>query len=368
MRRLALLLLLVVFAGSALPVLAARARAPLGSDGRLTLLLLGSDLRSYPPSSERTDTIMIVSIEPVSGSTMIASIPRDVEGLPLPGPSAPVEVRMPEWDRDRYDGKINALFGDLVGTIRARDKVGYEEAVRTALPLLRRTIGYAMGVEIDGTVLASFGAMRSLAAKIGGDVTVNLPLELRFRDCSRVLAAPDGCVDYTPRADKGATSVTVRVPSGEWLGFARSRKDDHDYARAARGQLLIAGIVDRLRAEGPQAAIAALAEIATGRGMVRTDLDLLAAPDLWAIMSQANIASAARTVFGPSKFAYGGERLYQVLLKTTAARDWIATHLPPAARAGAWPLPFLSLPELPLRLRPEVIPPCPWRAARPCLR
>lgn len=370
MRPLLLLsLLLAVVTASALPAVAARVRAPLGSDGRLTLLLLGSDLRTYPPASERMDTIMLVSIEPVSGATTIASLPRDVEGLPLPGPSAPAMSRVSEWSSDRYDGKANALFGSLVARIRARDRVGYEEGVRRALLPLRRTFAYAAGVEIDGVVIAAFGAMRSIANRLGGDVEVRLPLALRFRDCSAVLAAKDGCLIYTPKAPKGAKEVTVRVPADEWLGFARSRKDDHDYARAARGQLLLAGIVRRLRAEGVARALPLLAEIATTRGLVRTDLNPFAAPDLWTIMSRADLDGATRAVFGPTRFAGEGPQLYQVVMKPAPVQAWVAERFPAPGRAGAWPLPFVELPELPAILRPEVVePPCIRPAMHYCLR
>lgn len=369
MRRLVLPLALVALLAAALPAVAAGTRAPLGEDGRLTLLFIGSDLRSYPPRSERTDTIMVVSIEPVSGATTVASLPRDVEGLPLPGPSAPAAARVAEWREDRYDGKVNALFGTIVARIRARDQIGYEAAVTRALTPLRRTFAYAIGVEIDGVALVAFGTVRALAKEIRGELEVELPAGLRFRDCSATLAAPDGCVDYRPAVPKGATSVTVRVPAEEWLGFARSRKADQDYARAARGQLLLAGIVRRLRAEGPTAAIGILASIATRRGLLRTDLSLFAAPDLWAIMSRADLTSAKRTVFGPSRFAGAGAARYQVLLKPEPMRTWVSANLPPAAQAGAWPLPFVGIPSLPLVFYAnERAPFCPYRSPRPCLR
>lgn len=369
MRRLVLPLALVALLAAALPAVAAGTRAPLGEDGRLTLLFIGSDLRSYPPRSERTDTIMVVSIEPVSGATTVASLPRDVEGLPLPGPSAPAAARVAEWREDRYDGKVNALFGTIVARIRARDQIGYEAAVTRALTPLRRTFAYAIGVEIDGVALVAFGTVRALAKEIRGELEVELPAGLRFRDCSATLAAPDGCVDYRPAVPKGATSVTVRVPAEEWLGFARSRKADQDYARAARGQLLLAGIVRRLRAEGPTAAIGILASIATRRGLLRTDLSLFAAPDLWAIMSRADLTSAKRTVFGPSRFAGAGAARYQVLLKPEPMRTWVSANLPPAAQAGAWPLPFVGMPALPVLLHPdEWVPRCPPRSVRLCPR
>ena len=53
----------------------------LGSDGRLTVLLLGSDDRASH-SGNRTDVIMVVSLDPTTGAVAAASIPRDTAELP----------------------------------------------------------------------------------------------------------------------------------------------------------------------------------------------------------------------------------------------------------------------------------------------
>src|SRR5689334_11607352 len=56
----------------------------LGTDGRFTVLLLGSDYRPAHPGN-RTDTIMVVSVDSSTGSVAAASIPRDTANFPLPG-------------------------------------------------------------------------------------------------------------------------------------------------------------------------------------------------------------------------------------------------------------------------------------------
>ncbi len=56
----------------------------LGKDGRLTVLLIGSDWR--PDSGgERLDVLMVATIDPVTGEAAVVSIPRDMSGIPLAG-------------------------------------------------------------------------------------------------------------------------------------------------------------------------------------------------------------------------------------------------------------------------------------------
>src|ERR1700730_6982117 len=74
----------------------------LGTDGRLTILLLGSDYRPAHPGN-RTDAIMVVSVDPVSGAAAAFSIPRDAVEFPLPGGG-------------RFNEKVNALYQHLLST------------------------------------------------------------------------------------------------------------------------------------------------------------------------------------------------------------------------------------------------------------
>ena len=58
----------------------------LGKDGRLTVLLIGSDWRPNA-GGERLDVIMVATIDPETGKAAVVSIPRDLSGIPLAGGS-----------------------------------------------------------------------------------------------------------------------------------------------------------------------------------------------------------------------------------------------------------------------------------------
>src|SRR3954454_11634102 len=102
----------------------------LGTDGRLTVLLLGSDYRPAHPGN-RTDAIMVVSVDPVSGKAAGFSIPRDTGNFPLPGGGV-------------YKGKINALYQEL------ESRTGHGGVA------LSKAMAKAFGIEIDGYIFIGF--------------------------------------------------------------------------------------------------------------------------------------------------------------------------------------------------------------------
>ena len=122
----------------------------LGSDGRLTLLLLGSDYRPSHPGN-RTDAIMVVSIDPVTGANAAFSVPRDTVNFPLPGGGV-------------YPSKVNALYTYLGSRTGDAGKA------------MKAAVSRAFGIEIDRYVFIGFTGVKSLVRAAGGvDVTLDAP-------------------------------------------------------------------------------------------------------------------------------------------------------------------------------------------------
>lgn len=272
----------------------ANSNALLGNDGRLTVLLLGSD---YRPSSagNRTDTIMIVSIDPTSGAVSAASIPRDTTGFPTSASR-------------RYGAKINGLYQSLIS------RLGQAKAARE----MKRIIGSGIGVEIDSYAVVGFEGVRQLINAVGG-VDVVLPR-----------AVSDPYYWVTPR-NRGVFFAKGRnhLNGDRALIFARTRKGDNDFERARRQQLLVGGAVDAVRERGlknlPRL-------IAIAARFVKTDLPLKSAPQLFDIIAKAKIGDATRIVFGPTKWATGGSGS-SFSLKLNVVRGWTREFMAPLAPA-----------------------------------
>lgn len=254
-----------------------------GSDGRFTVLLLGSDARRGL-TGERTDAIMVASIDPGTGKVAMASLPRDTVNVPI----APGQVF-------EAPNRVNALLQswELRGVRRG-------EALRRMV----HSMGYAFGIEIDGYVVIGFRGLERLIDRIGG-VEIDLDRPLR---------------DPTMHVGKGGLDLpagTSRLDGRLALAFARTRHSDSDYQRAGRQQQLIAATAKRVLELGPDA-IPALASFA--RSQVETDIPLDALPQLLELAERARWNGVKGTVLGPSRFAGPGAETYTIELRLEVVR------------------------------------------------
>ena len=126
----------------------------LGTDGRLTVLILGSDARDGVIGA-RTDAILVGTINPVDGKIAMVSLPRDTVNVPI----APGQA---------YSGRINSLFWE------------FERSMGKTKPALKKTkqaLAYAFGTEIDYYALVEFDGLVRLVNSIGGiEVTLDKAL------------------------------------------------------------------------------------------------------------------------------------------------------------------------------------------------
>ncbi len=118
-------------------------------ESHIRFLLIGIDSKDYSEvSSVRSDTIMLVDMNPSSGEISIISIPRDTR--------TPIEGRNnPE--------KINHSFA-----------YGGPE-------LTLKTVKNLLGIEIDQYVLADYGLVRNYVDLIGG-VDLYVPMDMKYSD------------------------------------------------------------------------------------------------------------------------------------------------------------------------------------------
>jgi LCP family protein required for cell wall assembly len=268
----------------------------LGTDGRLTVLLLGSDYRPAHPGN-RTDAIMVVSLDPTTGKAAAFSIPRDTSRFPL-------------GNGKTFAPKINALYQQLQTTTGNGGLA------------LSQAVAKAFDIEVDGYVFIGFAGVKSLVAAVGGvDVTLDAP----YYDAHYwVNSHTQGW---------GLPKGTSHLSPNDALIFARSRKGDNDFGRARRQQLLVMAALDKARSMGigklPQ-----LLQIA--RQTVRTNLPLDRAADLFHLLATTDLSKVERVVFGPTTYATGiGGSAFELNIKVD--RVWIKSHFPAIRPMGQWP-------------------------------
>jgi len=180
-----------------------------GTD-RVTVLVLGVDERSQESGPWRTDTIMLLTLDPMSRQAGALSIPRDL-WVPIPGYS---------------DGRINTahFLGDLY------NYPGGGQA------LAAETVEYNLGIPIDYTVRINFQAFVVMVDQIGGidvyvETTIDDPLY------------PDYNYGYDPlHIEAGWHHFDGEMA----LKYARTRHTSSDFDRAQRQQQVTMAILDRV--------------------------------------------------------------------------------------------------------------------------
>jgi anionic cell wall polymer biosynthesis LytR-Cps2A-Psr (LCP) family protein len=122
-----------------------------GSDGRITILLLGSDWRPrVSGTGERMDSIIFMTIDNSHRISAI-SLPRDVGNVPI----GPNEV---------FKAKINGLFKHYKQIYGSRN---------VALDHVRQAFQYTFQIQIDYVAFVRFTGFERLVKQVGGiDVTV----------------------------------------------------------------------------------------------------------------------------------------------------------------------------------------------------
>ena len=261
----------------------------LGTDGRLTILILGSDVRKGI-IGERMDAIIVATVHPRTGKVALVSLPRDTASVPIgPGQS--------------YAGRINGLFWELERSTGKR---------KVALRRTREALEYAFGVEIDYAALVDFKGLVRLIDGIGG---IQLTLKEPFVDLTMHIGRKAGKRGLRLKAG------TRRLDGKTALAYARSRHTDSDYGRSRRQHEVLVAAAAGVRQRG----VAALPDLVrlAGRHLL-TDLPLEAAPVLLELAARADLEAPRSMVLEPGRYARPGSVLYTIVPKVVEVRKMFA--------------------------------------------
>ena len=183
-------------------------------DGRINILLLGIGGPGHD-GADLTDTIMIVSINPINHSAILLSIPRDLWVL-IPG--------------NGYQ-KINAAYAYGKENSKAKTSAGQEQ---DGIKLLDQTLQPIIGIPIHYHVVVDFTAFKDIVNALGG-VTFYVPTELY----DPTIAWEN---NYNPViAQKGTQTFNGQRA----LLYAKSRETSSDFARGERQRQLLVAIKNK---------------------------------------------------------------------------------------------------------------------------
>ena len=237
---------------------------------RVTVLFVGIDFG--PGRDQRlTDTMLVATLDPVSGEAAMISVPRDLYGVELP-------------DGSTYDAKLNSLMSTAASD-PGRYPLGGAGTLKSA-------IGDLLGTRIHYFAAIDLAGMREVIDTIGGvEITV-----------ARTVDDPTYYDVFTGR-------MGLYIPAGEQhmdgttaLAFVRSRMGagETDFTRAERQQQVLTAIAEKLTAGNLLVTLPGLLDAV--RDNVATDIPSARLPDLAAEAQAANLGGIERIVLTPPEY------------------------------------------------------------------
>ena len=210
-------------AGPGAPAAVSVAALPEGLREPFNVLLVGVDRRPDPEEGVRSDTLILVHVEPVAGWAGMLSIPRD-SVVPIR------ELGMRKINTAYTYGYSNAEA--LYGAGTAPDAAGGALAAETVESFL--------GLQIDYIAQIDFSGFQRVVDTLGG---ISLDIERPILDPSY------------PTDDFGYERLFIpaglQVLDGATaLRYARSRHSSSDFDRSARQQQVLRAILQEVRARG----------------------------------------------------------------------------------------------------------------------
>jgi LCP family protein required for cell wall assembly len=165
---------------------------------RVTVLVMGVDRRPGESTRTRTDSMMLLTMDPVAKTAGVLSIPRDLY------------VEVPGYGLDRINS-ANVLGGGQ---------------------LAKQTAEYNLGVRVDYYAIVDFNAFTTLVDEIGG-IDVDVPRTINDP------TYPDNNYGYDPFYIEAGSQHLDGVTA---LKYARTRHADSDFGRAERQQQVLMAI------------------------------------------------------------------------------------------------------------------------------
>ncbi len=189
---------------------------------RLNIVLLGADAGAGRRGL-RTDTTIVVSIEPATGEIAMISVPRNLSNVPLP-------QGMGIWDCHCFPDLITHLYDAA-----ERNPSAFPGPNEPWFNAIKGALGELLGVPIHYYALVTLDGFVDVVDALGG-VTMDVPKRL---------------VDETYPHENGTVERVV-IEAGRQhfdghlaLAYARIRRPSDDFARMHRQRCVLGAVVEQ---------------------------------------------------------------------------------------------------------------------------
>jgi LCP family protein required for cell wall assembly len=196
-------------------------------DGRVNILLLGIGGPGHD-GPDLTDTIVVLSVDPVNNTASMLSIPRDLwikQPVNYFGAEQKINAAY-ESGKYHYLGKLNPSSANAA-------------AVEAGFSSIDQAVKNVLDVNVNYHLLVNFQAFRQAINTVGG-VTVDVPTPLvdptmAWENHNSPILAPAG---------------VQQMDGVKALLYARSRETTSDFARAQRQRQILVALKDKMLTAG----------------------------------------------------------------------------------------------------------------------
>ena len=235
-------------------------------DGRVNVLLLGIGGAGHD-GPDLTDTMLILSVDPVNNTAVLLSVPRDLW------------VKMPVNYFGSYQ-KINAAYeSGKYSYLHKNDASNANaQALQAGFATDDTVLNQVLGLKINYHVLIDFQAFKQAIDTVGG-VTVDVPNQLY----DPTMAWENG---WNPILAKAGVQV---MAGKQALMYARSRETSTDFARSQRQRQIILSLKDKVLSAGTLSDPAKIDSLMNAFGdNVYSDLSTQGAERMYNILKNVN--------------------------------------------------------------------------------
>ncbi|MEX2183227.1 MAG: LCP family protein [Chloroflexota bacterium] len=239
-------------------------------EARINILLTGID-SAETRTHALTDTLLVASVDPVTGDVALISFPRDIASFPL-------------YDGRTFTGKINGFM--------TWARTHPREFPDGPLTSLVRQIGFLLGSPIHYYAAVDLAGFRRMIDLVGG-VTVDNPREINDPRYDWL----DGRRGFTLSA--GEHHLDGRTA----LAYVRSRQGvgDSDFTRARRQQQVLLALRSQLTTPEALGNLPGLLDAAADT--VRTNFPSDRVGEMIDLAQRIDTDSVRQIVLGPTKYA-----------------------------------------------------------------
>ena len=298
---------------------------PFASGDRVNVLLLGSDA-GIGRTGVRTDTMIVISVDPDTGWTAMFSIPRNFIRLPIPE-DHPAHAL---WPDGVWGDPSNLAWGVYAyGLANPQLFTGANTGGDAAMTIL----GNLLGLDVDYFAMVDLQGFADIIDALGGvDLTVTQRV---FDDNYTHPGEPTRTIDFPP----GDYHMNGR----DALAFARSRYGSDDYNRMGRQRCVLEALA---READPIALLRGLPELVPAiEASVTTDIPMAIVPDFLEVLSMVDTTQIVSIRVMPNAPEFAGTDLSYVAFRVQGynvpnvelirERVAIATTLPPLEAIAA---------------------------------